>query len=325
MATRPARHVARASSEETPADREDEDEEEVGMDDLVELEMGGVSVSPRGFVALLVPKGSSGSIPRAPNPVEELRDAEPAVAPGPLRVAQTLPLLISNRPEDRDGAVSEWAQAMLQLTQDPPIDMGIQLPYSALDELTGNEGSILGAVFLGEVGFAGEGDEDAASYKFESTLLAGKEFDQSTYDLRGGQEEAWRALALALRYAPYGCRIFATRKALAGVDANAFGAAGEQMVGGGEISSILRDLYLDSRASATWGISEPQRRSDVRLAFLALMCLETGMPYGGNVLVERDGEKWVIRGTADKLIIDPDIWALLATQDPKLKLKPAHV
>ena len=223
-ATRSSRHVARASSEETPADREDEDEEEVGMDDLVELEMGGVSVSPRGFVALLVPKGSSGSIPRAPNPVEELRDAEPAVPLGPLRVAQTLPLLISNRPEDRDGAVSEWAQAMLQLTQDPPIDMGIQLPYSALDELTGNEGSILGAVFLGEVGF--EGDGDAASYKFESTLLAGKEFDQSTYDLRGGQEEAWRALALALRYAPYGCRIFATRKALAGVDANAFGAAG---------------------------------------------------------------------------------------------------
>ena len=226
VATRSSRHVARASSEETPADREDEDEEEVGMDDLVELEMGGVSVSPRGFVALLVPKGSSGSIPRAPNPVEELRDAEPAVPLGPLRVAQTLPLLISNRPEDRDGAVSEWAQAMLQLTQDPPIDMGIQLPYSALDELTGNEGSILGAVFLGEVGF--EGDGDAASYKFESTLLAGKEFDQSTYDLRGGQEEAWRALALALRYAPYGCRIFATRKALAGVDANAFGAAGDR-------------------------------------------------------------------------------------------------
>ena len=41
VATRPARHVALASSEETPADREDEDEEEVGMDDLVEVEMGG--------------------------------------------------------------------------------------------------------------------------------------------------------------------------------------------------------------------------------------------------------------------------------------------
>ena len=82
-ATCSSRHVARAASEETPADREDEDEEEVGMDDLVELEMGGVSVSPRGFVALLVPKGSSRSIPRAPNPVEDLRDAEPAVPLGP--------------------------------------------------------------------------------------------------------------------------------------------------------------------------------------------------------------------------------------------------
>ena len=224
---RPSRLIARAS-EGAPADdaaeEEEEEEEEVGIDDLVELEIGGVSVSPRGFVALLVPKGSAGSIPRAPNPVEELRRAEPRVPLGSLRTAQTLPLLISNRPEDREGAASEWAQAMLQLTQDPPIDMGIQLPYGALDELTGAEGSILGAVFLGEARW----DETGTRYVFESTLLAGKDLDQSTYDLRGGEEEAWRALALALRYAPYGCRLFATRKALAAVDARAFGGAAEE-------------------------------------------------------------------------------------------------
>ena len=229
-----------------PADDDAEEEEEVGIDDLVELEIGGVSVSPRGFVALLVPKGSAGSIPRAPNPVEELRRAEPRVPLGSLRTAQTLPVLISNRPEDRDGAASEWAQAMLQLTQDPPIDMGIQLPYGALDELTGVEGSILSAVFIGE---ARRDEETGTGYAFESTLLAGKDLDQSTYDLRGGEDEAWRALALALRYAPYGCRMFATKKALATVDARAFGAAADH-------SHEEEDLHQPG-AARVW---EPARR-----------------------------------------------------------------
>lgn len=243
---RPSRLIARASEGAPGDDAEEEEEEEVGIDDLVEMEIGGVSVSPRGFVALLVPKGSAGSIPRAPNPVEELRRAEPRVPLGSLRTAQTLPLLISNRPEDREGAASEWAQAMLQLTQDPPIDMGIQLPYGALDELTGAEGSILGAVFLGEARW----DDTGTRYVFESTLLAGKDLDQSTYDLRGGEDEAWRALALALRYAPYGCRIFATKKALATVDARAFGAAADHEYeeqsappGGGLSFANLRDAF----------------------------------------------------------------------------------
>ena len=239
---RPSRLIARASEGAPADDAAAAAEEEVGIDDLVELEIGGVSVSPRGFVALLVPKGSAGSIPRAPNPVEELRRAEPRVPLGSLRTAQTLPLLISNRPEDREGAASEWAQAMLQLTQDPPIDMGIQLPYGALDELTGAEGSILGAVFLGEARW----DETGTRYVFESTLLAGKDLDQSTYALRGGEDEAWRALALALRYAPYGCRLFATRKALAAVDARAFGGAAEESAhldGGGLSFANLRDAF----------------------------------------------------------------------------------
>ena len=120
---------------------------------------------------------------------------------GSLRTAQTLPL-ISKRPEDREGAASEWAQAMLQLTQDPPIDMGIQLPYGALDELTGAEGSILGAVFLGEARW----DETGTRYVFESTLLAGKDLDQSTYDHAAARTRRV-SVALALRYAPYGADI----------------------------------------------------------------------------------------------------------------------
>ncbi len=105
----------------------------------------------------------------------------------------------------------------------------------------------------------------------------------------------------------------------------AFGAAGDQMVGQTEIESILRDLYLGARWQVSWGPTDPQPRAEVRLAFLALLCLETGMAYGGQITVTRSGPKWGLAGKADKLSIDPELWGLLAAQNPAFALKPAHV
>ena len=166
---------------------------------------------------------------------------------------------------DTDGAVSEWAQTLLQLVQTPPIDMGVLLPYSALDDLTKLSGSVLGATLIGKATFtaAGGGTSEGAAdgadgdevstgggagaaegagegarrtgetethdeFEFAATLLAGKEFEQNSFDVIGGPREAWRALALALRYAPYGARIFATQEALRGADARHFRGGGRR-------------------------------------------------------------------------------------------------
>ena len=112
-----------------------DDEDAVSVSDLVEMEVGGVSISPAGFVALLVPAGKASALAPAPNPVEALRSPS---QPLPAEIADLpiLPVLITEG-VDVDGAVSEYAQAMLQLLQDPPCDMGIQLPYDALDKITG--------------------------------------------------------------------------------------------------------------------------------------------------------------------------------------------
>ncbi|MGB3245418.1 MAG: histidine phosphotransferase family protein [Sulfitobacter sp.] len=105
----------------------------------------------------------------------------------------------------------------------------------------------------------------------------------------------------------------------------AFGAAGDQMVGRSEIVSILRDLYHNSRLEVVWDPSEPQPRSAVRLSFLALLCLETAMPYGGQIVARTEGGTWRLKGTADKLNVDAPLWEMLANVQPPVQVQPSQV
>ncbi len=105
----------------------------------------------------------------------------------------------------------------------------------------------------------------------------------------------------------------------------AFGAADNQMVGRPEVSSILQDVYVGSRLTVAWGPLDPQPRRLVRLALLALLCMETGMPYGGRVEIDQDDDNLTLTGHADKLNIDPDLWGLLGHKKRTEELRPAHV
>lgn len=105
----------------------------------------------------------------------------------------------------------------------------------------------------------------------------------------------------------------------------AFGAAGDQMVGQSEITSILRDLYQGSRLDVAWQPAEPQHRGCVRLAFLGLLCLETAMPYGGQIEVTQIDGCWRLKGSADKLNIDDTLWSALAQATPTPQIQPSQV
>ncbi len=105
----------------------------------------------------------------------------------------------------------------------------------------------------------------------------------------------------------------------------AFGAAGDQMVGPGEVLSILRDLYDGGRLEIHWGATQPVQRNEVRLAFLAIMCLETAMPYGGRIDLSSQNNKCRLVGTADRINVDTGLWGLLAGAAPKGDLQPSHV
>lgn len=105
----------------------------------------------------------------------------------------------------------------------------------------------------------------------------------------------------------------------------AFGAAGDQMVGQPEIASILRDIYEGTRLTVEWAPTDPQSRSHVRLAFLALLCLETAMPYGGTITVDHREGQWRLAGSAEKLNIDAPLWSVLTARKADLHLRPAQV
>ena len=276
------------------------------MSDLVEMEVGGVSISPAGFVALLVPAGQASALAPAPNPVEALRSPS---QPLPAEIADIpiLPVLITEG-VDVDGAVSEYAQAMLQLLQDPPCDMGIQLPYDALDQITGTSGAVLGAVLIGRASFAAtepepgpgpeshpdpDADPDATAPRaWEATLLAGKELEQSAHDVLGGASEAWKCLALARRYESYGCRIFATRGALRGADLSVFGSGAAATAADGLTVGTARAAFPRMQTAAeARAIAAEAREKYLWQPFLdAAEAEATEGGRGGGNAYDRDGD-----------------------------------
>ena len=187
-----------SSSSDPKRDNEDGDDDDV---QLTEMRVGAVTVTPKGFHILLVTKDAS--IPEAPNPVQVMRGLETQTDDDDDDDGgRCLPVLLTL--EDKDAVSSRRGLSIMQLLQAPPIDLGIELKYELLDEITDNPGSTVGAVLIGA----------ATDTEFSATILAGKDFDQSAYDREGDHDAAFEAMALALRYAPYGARIFATAKSL---------------------------------------------------------------------------------------------------------------
>ena len=105
----------------------------------------------------------------------------------------------------------------------------------------------------------------------------------------------------------------------------AFGAAGMQTVGRTEVTSILRDLYGQSRLKVSWTPEAAQSRAAVRLAFLGLLCLESAMPYGGMIEVNENDGAWALTGKADKLNVSEALWAGLSDPGNAKSVQPAHV
>jgi histidine phosphotransferase ChpT len=105
----------------------------------------------------------------------------------------------------------------------------------------------------------------------------------------------------------------------------AFGAGYAQPVPALEISGILRDLYAQSKWQVSWpdGVAAP--RNALRMVFLSLLCLETGMPYGGQITIDHRDAGWDITGTADRLSINAALWGVLTGQSRAERLTASQV
>lgn len=105
----------------------------------------------------------------------------------------------------------------------------------------------------------------------------------------------------------------------------AFGAAGEQDLGRAEVLSVLNDVSKGGRVKYDWSVEDSASRRDVRLAFLAGLCMETALPYGGSVQILRGGDNWTVLAEGRKLNADADLWPILKNESVDVEMTPALV
>ncbi len=106
----------------------------------------------------------------------------------------------------------------------------------------------------------------------------------------------------------------------------AFGAAStEANLGRAEIVDILTDLTRGGRIGIEWNAAGALARGEVKLAFLVILCLETAMPWGGQIHVSTDDKRWFLGATAERLKVDPELWELMANPCADVEVTSALV
>lgn len=92
----------------------------------------------------------------------------------------------------------------------------------------------------------------------------------------------------------------------------AFGqAAPDQRMSLAELGALLADVEKGGRIRLRLEAEGDLPRIEARLILLGLMCLETALPWGGEVLVCRGASGWRLVGQASRTKPDPALWAWL--------------
>ena len=91
----------------------------------------------------------------------------------------------------------------------------------------------------------------------------------------------------------------------------AFGAASaEAFIGRSEIISILNGVYGNARTKVVWSVAGDQPRQLVKLAFQALQCVESALPWGGEVSISEENSRWTLDGSGERVKRDDALWAM---------------
>lgn len=107
----------------------------------------------------------------------------------------------------------------------------------------------------------------------------------------------------------------------------AFGASGsnDQRIGLPEVKSTLSDLTRGGRTTISWTSGPDLSRREVKLAFLSIQCMESALPQGGRITVEKGDARWILRAEATRLKIDADLWEILSNPSAHPDIGPAQV
>ena len=106
----------------------------------------------------------------------------------------------------------------------------------------------------------------------------------------------------------------------------AFGSSSPgQMTGANEIASILKGVSSGGRVKIDWQASGDHPRREVKLVFLLMQCFETAMPWGGTITITQTNGQWAVRGDAERIQVEPELWQTLARASDATHLDAAKV
>lgn len=104
----------------------------------------------------------------------------------------------------------------------------------------------------------------------------------------------------------------------------AFGQAdSRQQIGPSEVRAIFDERRSD-RMSLLWNVQSSRPRQEIKAVFLAIMCLETALPRGGDIKVSFE-RGWSIVASSDVVDANPDLWEALADMAVPTGIAPQTV
>ncbi len=99
----------------------------------------------------------------------------------------------------------------------------------------------------------------------------------------------------------------------------------ESTVAARDVQATADAMLTTARQSLVWQDLAPSSpRQQVKLLYLALLCVETALPLGGVISVAQTRDGWEIRAQATRLQQD-DIWRVLDWDMPPEPITPARV
>lgn len=106
----------------------------------------------------------------------------------------------------------------------------------------------------------------------------------------------------------------------------AFGQpAADQRVSRQDLAKLIAAQNDQGRLKITLDAEGDFARPEIRMVMLALMCLETAMPWGGQVTVLRQTPGWRLSGTSDRMRQDALLWGWLGAASPRRDPAPSEV
>ncbi|WP_186826966.1 histidine phosphotransferase family protein [Shimia ponticola] len=106
----------------------------------------------------------------------------------------------------------------------------------------------------------------------------------------------------------------------------AFGACQKgDMLDVSDISTTLDAMSAGMRQTIQWTPTDRVPRSEVKLCFLLLQCLETAMPFGGAVVVSKSDAVWTLNARAERFAEIGPLWRIITHADDVDNLAAAQV